>query len=176
VIRSVSMRESLEWLGRAAHMGSRVLTAATASLAIASLVLTTACYTYEARTSSDVLPDQRVVAVLNNRGRVALTPVIGDDAATLEGNMVSATADTVRMRLDQASYLSGSVNEFGGVDIVVPSDGITVFSTKRFSRSKTVALIAGATAAIIGAIVAFGLAGIGGSGNDTKPPNPPASQ
>jgi hypothetical protein len=170
------MGRLLQRLGRAKREALRAATAATASLGIASLVLTTACYTYEAHSSNDVPAGQHVVVSLNNRGRVALTPTIGDDAATLEGNMVSATADTIHMRLDQATYLSGTANEFAGMDVTVPYDGITVLRTKQFSRSKTTAFVAAAAAAIIGAIVAFGLAGIGGSGNDTKPPNPPTTQ
>lgn len=163
-------------LGRVTRLASRALATATASLGIASLILTTACYTYEPRAANDISPNQHVVATLNNKGRVALTPAIGDNADALEGDLVSASADSIRMRLDQATYLSGEANEFSGLDVTVPRDGITVLNTKQFSRSKTVALIAIAAAAVIGAIRAFGLAGIGGSGNDTKPPTPPVSQ
>ena len=175
VTRLVVMRELLEQSRHVMRVGSRVVTAATASLGIASLLLSTACYTYEARTSNDIPANQHVVATLNNRGRVALTPAIGDDAATLEGDMVSATADTIHMRLDQAAFLSGTTSNFGGMDVTVPTDGITVLDTKQFSSSKTAALVVIAAAAIVGAIRAFGLLGTGGAGKDTKPPNPPAS-
>ena len=175
-MRFTVVRQSREQLGRVTREASRALVAATASVGIASLVLSTGCYTYEVRSPADVPTSQHVVVTLNNRGRVALMPMVGDDAATLEGDMVSANAEGLRMRVDQTTYLAGTASSFGGSEVTVPTDGITVVSTKQFSRSKTVALVVLAAAAVFGAIRAFGLGGIGGSGNDNKPPNPPPAQ
>ena len=51
-----------------------------------------------------------------------------------------------------------------------------MLNEKEFSRAKTTAIAVGLGAALVAALAAFGIAGLGQSNTDTKPPQNPNGQ
>lgn len=147
----------------------RVLTAATASVGVASLMLMTACYTYDVKAPTDLSAGQNIEVTVNNIGRVALAADLGEDVTKVGGDVVTVTDSALRMRVDRVEFLNGTASGYPGSEINVPRNAIASVSTKQFSRSKTTAVAVGLVAALIAAIGAVGLAGIGGSSPDSKP-------
>ncbi len=160
---------------RAVRFVLRGASVATMSLGVAALILTTACYTYDPRSPGEVTPGQHIVVTVNNVGRVALTADLGDDIATVEGDLTSSDTAGIHMRVTEATYLSGTATEMAGVPVTIPTSAIVSVTTKQFSRSKTVAVVAGIGALLIAAITAFGLIGSGNGGPVGKPTPPPGT-
>jgi hypothetical protein len=158
---------------RAVRAALRGVAAAAMSLGVASLFFMTACYTYDAHSPGDITPGQHVVVTVNNVGRVALTADIGDDVASVEGDLVSSDASGIHVRVTEADFLSGAANSMAGVLTTIPVNGIVSVTTKKFSRSKTAAVIIGIGAVLVAAFKAFGLIGSGNGDAVTKPVNPP---
>lgn len=153
------------------HSGS----VSVASVGVAALLLNTACYTYDPRSPSDILPGQNVVVTVNNLGRVALAADLGDDVATAEGDLTSSDTAGIHMRVTDVNYLSGTSSPMPGVQVTIPSNSFVSVSTKQFSRSKTAVVVAGIGAALIAAIKAFGIIGSGNGSPTPKPGSPPST-
>jgi hypothetical protein len=152
-----------------AREASRFLTAAVAALGIGALMLNTACYAYELKAPSDLAAGQTVEVVVNNLGRVVLEADLGEDVAKVDGNVVAVTDSTLRMNVTNVAYVNGSSSTYPGSEIAIPRKTITSVSSKQFSRSKTTVVAVGLAAALIAAIGAFGIAGSGAAGSDSKP-------
>jgi hypothetical protein len=148
----------------------RSVTAATASLGVACVILTTACYTYDLKAPSDLMAGQEVEVTVNNVGRVALTSDLGDDVAQFEGNVVSVADSMLTVSVTHVDYLNGSSTGFPGGTISVSRNSITTVSTKQFSRSKTVVAAFGIVAAIAAVIGVLHATGFGDSGPGSKDP------
>jgi hypothetical protein len=165
-------RGSVSAAHRAVRTVLRGVSTATMSLGVAALLLTTACYTYDVRSPGDIAPGQHIVVTVNNIGRVALAADLGDDVATVEGDLTSTDSAGIHMRVTAADFTSGTSTPMAGVAVVVPNNAVVMVSTKQFSRSKTAAVVIGIGAAIVAAIRAFGILGSGNGGPTDKPPQP----
>jgi hypothetical protein len=154
----------------AARTVPRSVTAATASLGVACVILTTACYTYDLKAPSDLMAGQEVEVTVNNVGRVALTSDLGDDVAQFEGNVVSVADSMLTVSVTHVDYLNGSSTGFPGGTISVSRNSITAVSTKQFSRSKTAVAAFGIVAAIAAVIGVLHATGFGDSGPGSKDP------
>jgi len=146
------------------------LTAAAASLGIAALVFTTACYTYEIKAPSDLLVGQGVEVTVNNYGRIALMADLGDDVAKLDGNVVAMTDSVLRVSVNHVDFLDGNSTGFPGGTVSIPRNSIAAVSTKQFSRSKTAVAAVGIVAALAAIIGVLHATGFGDSGKGTKDP------
>ncbi len=149
--------------GCVAQRAPRILTAATASLGVACLIMTTACYTYEVKAPTDIVAGQRIEVVVNNIGRVAVTADLGEDVAKIDGDFVSLTDSVLKIRVTEMSFLNESTSEYPGSVISIPRLGVVSVSTKQFSRSKTTIVAVGLTALVVALIATIGIGGIGGS-------------
>ncbi|MDQ2891098.1 MAG: hypothetical protein M3R65_11190, partial [Gemmatimonadota bacterium] len=147
----------------------RILTAAAASIGIASVLLTTACYTYDVQAPADLLAGQHVEVVVNNVGRVALTADLGEDVSQVDGDIVAVSDSALSVRVMEVEYLNGSTTPYPGSSISIRRESIRTVSTKQFSRSKTAVVAVGLAALLIGIFSALGIAGLGGSSPDPKP-------
>jgi hypothetical protein len=139
-----------------------------ASLGVACVMFTTACYTYDVKAPSDLMAGQEVVVTVNNVGRVALTPDLGDDVAVFEGNVVAVTDSVLSVSVTHVDFLNGSSTGFPGGTVNVSRNSITTVSTKQFSRSKTAVATVGIVAAIVAAIGVLRATGFGDSGSGSK--------
>lgn len=160
---------------RAAALVLRGASTAMMSVGVTALLVTTACYTYDARSPGEIPPGQHVVVTVNNVGRVALTADIGDDVASVTGDLGSVDSAGIHMRVTDAEFLSGTSTRMAGVAVTVPTNGVVLVTTKQFSRSKTAAVVIGVAAALIAAIRAFGIIGSGNGDAVNKPVPPPGT-
>ncbi|HEY5087824.1 MAG TPA: hypothetical protein VII66_10745 [Gemmatimonadaceae bacterium] len=160
---------------RAVRFALRAASVAATSLGVAALLLNAACYTYDARSPAEILPGQHVVVTVNNTGRVALSADLGDDVAHAEGDLISADATGIHMRVTEVEYLSGLSSQMAGVQVIVPSNSVVLVTAKQFSRSKTAVAVGGLGALLIAAIKAFGLTGGGNGDAGSKPASPPGT-
>ena len=125
------MKSMQHRLGCVARKAPRILTAATASLGVAAVMFTTACYAYEVKAPTDLVAGQHVEATVNNIGRVALTADLGDDVSRVDGDVVSVTDSALRIRVMEIQFLNGTSSPFPGSAINVPRNGITTVSSCR---------------------------------------------
>ena len=149
--------------GCVARKAPRILTAATASIGVACLIVTTACYTYEVKAPTDVVAGQHIEVVVNNIGRVAVTADLGEDVAKIDGDFVSLTDSVLKLRVSEMTFLNESTSAYPGSVISIPRIGVVSVSTKQFSRSKTTVVAVGLTALVVALIAAIGIGGLGGS-------------
>lgn len=163
---------SLSGIRRAVRLAMRGMSAATMSIGVGAVLLNTACYTYDARSLGDISPGEHLVVTVNNVGRVALTADLGDNVATVEGDLTSRDAAGIHIRVTEADYLSGTATPMAGVAVTIPDNAVVMVTTKQFSRSKTTAVAVGIGAALIAVIKAFGIFGSGNGDAVTKPPPP----
>ena len=166
----------LDAAGRVARKAPRVLTAATASVGVASLIMTTACYTYEVKAPTDVVAGQQIEVVINNIGRVAVTADLGEDVAKIDGDFVSLTDSVLKLKVTEMTFLNESTSAYPGSVISIPRLGVVNVSTKQFSRSKTTVVAVGLTALVLALIAAITVSGIGGSSGSKDPGNGTSTQ
>ena len=149
--------------GCVARTAPRILTAATASIGVACLILTTACYTYDVKAPTDVVTGQRIEVVVNNIGRVAVAADLGEDVAKIDGDFVSLTDSVLKVRVTELTFVNESTSDYPGSVISIPRLGVVSVSTKQFSRSKTTIVAVGLTALVVALIATIGIGGLGGS-------------
>lgn len=154
----------------------RILTAAVTSLGIAGLMVSTACYAYDVKAPSDLMAGQHIEVTVNNLGRVLLASDLGEDVATVEGDVATISDSALRVRVTKVTYVNGTASPYPGSEIGVPRTTITTVSTKQFSRTKTTVAAIGLAAALVAGISAFGLGGIGGASSEPKPGGGPVAQ
>lgn len=106
---------------------------------------------------------------LNDNGRVALGPSIGQAAESVEGTLQAHTDSAYLLRVTGVTYLNGQTNRWTSEPLNVPNQFVSVAQERRFSRSRT----ALATALAAGGVVLFALTrnllGLGGPGRDPGP-------
>jgi len=139
-------------------------------LGIVALAFTTACYTYEVKAPSDLTVGKGVEVTVNSYGRIALTADLGEDVATLDGNVVAMTDSALKVSVNHVDFLNGSSTGFPGGTVSIPRNSITSVSTKQFSRSKTAVAAIGIVAALAAIIGVIHATGFGDSGKGTKDP------
>lgn len=144
------------------------LAAAAASLGVAALVFTTACYTYEVKAPADLLAGQGVQVAVNNYGRIALAADLGEDVAKLDGTVTAMTDSVLRVSVTHVDFLNGSSSGFPGGVVSIPRNSIAAVSTRQFSRSKTTVAAVGIIAALAAVIGILHATGFGDSGKGIK--------
>ena len=120
----------------------------TAFAAIA-LVLTTGCYRVEPMATLTPSPGTRLALSINDGGRVALGGSMGPEIGKVEGNLLSKQDSTYVLSVIGVNYLNGTFQKWQGETVRINTSMVSGFYTKRFSTARTIAFLAGATAAAI---------------------------
>lgn len=123
------------------------------------------CYTAVPMASAPV-PGQVLVMDLNDRGRVALGPSIGDAATRVEGTLDRRTDSAYVVKVNSVVYMNGSNNRWTNEPLTIQSDLVRELRERKFSRSRTFALAAGAVGAAAAFIATRGLLGSGSPDNN----------
>lgn len=106
---------------------------------------------------------------LNDNGRVALGPSIGQAAESVEGTLQAQTDSAYLLRVTGVTYLNGQTNRWTSEPLTVANQFVSVAQEKKFSRSRTA--LAAALAA--GGVFAFALTrNLFGLGNPDRDPRP----
>ena len=107
------------------------------------------------------VPGQALVMDLNDRGRVALGPSIGEAATRVEGTLDSRTDAAYVVKVTSVVYMNGSNNRWTNEPLTIQSDLVRELRQRQFSRTRTTLLAGG----IVGALALFiASRGILGSG------------
>jgi hypothetical protein len=136
------------------------------------VALVSACYSYTPVESAAVPPDTFVAVELTEAGTQELGRLLGNGIVRLEGDLVKESSDAFSLALKVARQADGIEVFWKGEVVDIPRHHVSRMYTRKLSKSRTSAVVAG----FVGAILAVwtGLSGYGGSGGDSG--QPPGSQ
>ena len=148
----------------------RAASTATMSLGVAALMLNTACYSYGARSISELHAGETVSVAITPAGRDLLSSNVGDSVAAIRGKFVSEDADGVHLSVTDAQFLSGVSAPRDGINLTLPRSAYDSISTKKFAAASTAWVVLGVIAGIV--ILAKSV-DINGGGTTKPTPTPP---
>ena len=117
--------------------------------AVGVLHVCTACYAY-APVRSTPQPGAQVALEVTDEGRVALNEKIGPGVVRLEGTLAGVEGDELLVDADAARQVRGYVSDLGGVRVRLPQKYVTRMDERRFSRSRTLLVVGGIAAIVVG--------------------------
>ena len=126
-----------------AHAGAR-LPAAVLRLG-ASLLLTTitGCYTYRPVTAPGPEAGTRISAEVSREGATALSPLLGPDISEVNGRVVEAGTDTLRLSLMSVTGRLGIPASWRGELVTLPRATLSSVEQRHLATGGTVLLGAG---------------------------------
>ena len=169
-----SIRRACGAAGSALLVGSCRLLSASGIAAFA--VSMSGCYTYPARSLSEVSPPAVVSAQISDVGRVALSEPVGSGVERIEGQVVQKGDTAILLMVSEVRFLSGLSNKWQGQQLTLRALDVRSVSQRTFSRQRTVtAVIIGVLAAA--ALFTVGFTGLfsGGASRDTPADPPPVN-
>ena len=115
---------------------------------------------------------QSVQLTLNDRGRVAVADKLGAGVAKVEGTITAQDATSYTMAMSHVYQLNGSSTTWNGELVTFPKDASDSYQVRQYNKTRTLALAAAITVAVV---VFFVTATLHGSGNDggTSTPTQP---
>ena len=150
-----------------------------AALGIASvLASSTGCYTYPARTPSEVNPPALVSVDVTDAGRVELSDKMGTEVKRIEGQVVQRSDSALRLMVTEVSFLNGTSNKWQGQEVTIRPLDVKALSQRIYSRQRTVlaSIAVGGLIALTIATKGFSNLFSGDSGSDGKGGGPPPEQ
>ena len=143
-----------------------------ACCAAASFGLLSACYTTRPLASPVPSRETRVLAALSDQASVQMAPLIGSDAAAVEGIVADVRENEWELRLLRVEQKRGQSVFWNRESVVFPAGSFVSVRERRLNTTRTALLAGGITA---GAIVLARLIGLGGffSEGGDDPPAPP---
>lgn len=155
---------------RATFVSTRRWRAGTA-LVLAVVSPLTGCYSTRPLTTAPV-PGTTVVLDLNDRARVQLGDRIGPSAASIEGVVQQGSDSGYVINISSVKYLNGQTNQWSGERFTLSPTLVTQAWQREFSRSRTMSLGLGITAAIVTLMLKTDFLSKTGGGQPTNPPPP----
>ena len=155
---------------RATFVSTRRWRAWTA-LVLAVVSTLTGCYSTRPLTTAPV-PGTTVVLDLNDRARVQLGDRIGPSAASIEGVVQPGSDSGYVINISSVKYLNGQTNQWSGERFTLSPTLVTQAWQREFSRSRTMSLGLGITAAIVTLMLKTDFLSKTGGGQPTNPPPP----
>lgn len=150
-------------------LGSRRWCRVAPSLALGTLPYLVGCYA-SVPVRGTPSPGSTVVLDLNDRGRVALGDQIGPSAATVQGEVASASDSSYELRVRSVTYLNGQSNRWSGEPLTIPASLVSQSTQRSFSRTRTAILGAAAVAALAVLLRSTNLIGSASGGDRDGPP------
>ena len=141
------------------------------ALVLAVVSPLTGCYSTRPLTTAPV-PGTTVVLDLNDRARVQLGDRIGPSAASIEGVVQPGSDSGYVINISSVKYLNGQTNQWSGERFTLSPTLVTQAWQREFSRSRTMSLGLGITAAIVTLMLKTDFLSKTGGGQPTNPPPP----
>jgi hypothetical protein len=118
-----------------------------------------------------------VAVSITDRGREAMTPMVGSNVRRINGRVVESTDSALVLSVTSVDHLRGLPDRWGGESITVPRDFISTVGERRLSRGRT-AIVLGVVAAAVAVASRIAIEGFGtgGGGNDRPPGEGPPDQ
>jgi hypothetical protein len=124
------------------------------------LGVSSGCYVYPPLVSTPS-PGVELRLDLNDRGRVAMGPVIGVSAMNVEGVLKSPPDTAYVLGVTYVTYLRGQANKWNGEPVTVPRDFVANTTQRTLSKSRTWLTLGAAAAGVAALVLSFSLAGSG---------------
>lgn len=142
---------------------------------VASMAVTlanTACYTYRAASSEQLVPGTRVAFGLTDRARADLSEQIGPGALRVDGTLADVSDNSYLLRVTAVRSIHGGGSRWAGEPIRFSQDHVATMMRRDFSRTRTFVAVATVSAAVAAFIVTRDL-NVFGLGRDDRNPRPP---
>ena len=129
------------------------------------------CYTYRPVAAPGPDPGARVTAGLTRDGGLAMLPLLGPDVAEVQGRVVSADLDTLRVSLVSITSQRGIPTSWRGEEVPLPRTRLSYLGERRLAVGGTALLSAGVLGGLYllyrlmsGPGIFEGSGGVGGGG------------
>jgi hypothetical protein len=132
--------------------------------AIGAASLLSGCYSYLPVPSAVARPGAEVRVLLTDAGSVAMAPLIGPRAITLDGVIDRTGGDSVVLRMRRVTNMGGEESAWAGERLAIPASTIASVRQKQLSGTRS------ALAAAVGAGVLTAVILASGSGGGGEPP------
>jgi len=139
--------------------------------ALAILSLTTACYSYkEAEPVDQVAPatGSRIRVRLTQEGATALAQQIGPQAVNLDGDVIAASQDSLRLALSAVEDARHITTTWKGEQVTIPRGAIASLGQRKLAVGPTALLGGLAAGGVVAAAALF--TGSGESSGAVQPP------
>ena len=130
------------------------------------MVLVSGCYSLRPAASVEPQVGTRVAFDLNDAGRAALSPTMGQDIGQVDGRLIAQEDGEYLLSVLNVHYLRGGEQTWSGEQIRFKKEYVGARYERRFSAGKSVALVAVTAGAIGGFLATRSLLG---SGQDDNP-------
>ena len=140
--------------------------------AIGAASLLGGCYSYLPVPSAEAKPGIEVRVLLTDAGSVAMAPLIGPRATTLDGVLDRAGGDSVVLRMRRVTNMGGEESAWAGERLAIPASTIASLRQKQLSGTRS------ALAAAVGVGLLTTVIIAAGNGSGGEPPvvvGPPPS-
>jgi hypothetical protein len=173
---SFTVHRATRAVGRVAVVGAYRFLAA---LGIASVIASsTGCYTYPARTPSEVNPPALVSVDVTDAGRVELSDQMGTEVKRIEGQVVQRSDSAIRLMVTEVSFLNGTSNKWQGQEISIRPLDVKSLSQRTYSRERTLLASLALGGLIVLTVATKGFSNVfgGDPSTDGKGGGPPPDQ
>lgn len=135
-------------------------------------VMVSACYSYLPAERSILRPGTVVRAELTDSGSLVLSSYLGPGTASVDGELLSASDDSLKLAVTAATNRRGIENFWSGEQVVLPRAVISTLRERRLSPVRTALAFGGGLAAAVGVYIGFKSGGLGdkGGGSGGGPP------
>jgi hypothetical protein len=140
---------------------------------LAAISLVTACYSYQHDEPVDAVAPatgSHIQVRLTQQGAEALAQQIGPQAVTLDGDVVTADADSMRLALSSVEDARHITTSWKGEQVTVPRDAIASVGRRKLAVGPTALLGGLAAGGVVAAAAIFS-----GSGESSGAVQPPTS-
>jgi len=127
------------------------------------------CFHYAPVTATGRLPGAEVAVGITDRGREAMTPMVGAEVARINGRVVQSTDTALVLAVASVDHLRGLPTRWAGESIAVKRDFISTVGERRLSRGRT-AVVLGIVAVAVAVASRIAIEGFGTGGGDDRPP------
>lgn len=141
------------------------------TVVLAAIALVSGCYSYRQAGPADAVAPatgNHIQVRLTQQGAVSLAPQIGPQAVMVDGDVLSATPDSLTLAVRSVEDARHITTDWKGEQVTIPRDAIASMGERRLAVGAT-ALIGGlAVGSVIAAAELF--SGSGASSQTVTPP------
>jgi len=119
------------------------------AVTVGVLHVCTACFSY-APVQTTPQPGTQVALEVTDEGRVALSEKIGPGVVRLKGTLAGVEGDALLVDASSVRQVRGYISDLGGVRVTLPKRYVTRMDERRLSRSKTMLVVGGVVAIVVG--------------------------
>jgi hypothetical protein len=144
-------------------------------LGVAALAVLAACHKYVAVEAATPPVGETIAFHISDRGRVGLQDRLGPGVARIEGRMMGTENDVFLISVAGVEQLNGTNTPWSGEVVRLERDFVERVQRREFSRSRTLLLAGGLSAAVAVFIASRGFEAIFGD-DDSGPVDPPPQE